>query len=93
MDMDGAKRMPVPIMDRRKVTATLVARARVLKTALDGGLLPDRVDAEGLWQCSWCAFPDKCWPKGIPTRQQLDDSKQAKVRAINHARTEAKEVA
>jgi hypothetical protein len=91
MDMDGAKRMTVPVMDRRKVTATLVARARVLKAAIDGGPLPNRVDADGLWQCSWCSFPDRCWPKGIPTRKQLEDSDRAKVRAINRARTEAKE--
>ena len=64
----------------------------MLKNALDGGLLPDRVDADGLWQCSWCAFPDKCWPKGIPTPAQLREKQETKVRFIKKAR-EVKEVA
>ncbi len=93
MDMDGAKRMPVPIMERRKVTATLVARARILKAALDGGPLPERAGPDGLWQCAWCSFPNLCWPKGIPTPEQLRQREEAKVRAINRAREQTKEAA
>jgi CRISPR/Cas system-associated exonuclease Cas4 (RecB family) len=86
LDMDGAKRMPVPLMDRRKVTATLVARARVLKAALDGGPLPERVEPDGLWQCAWCSFPSLCWPKGVPTPDELKRCNEAKVRAIKQTR-------
>jgi len=92
MDMDGAKRMPVPIMDRRKVTATLVARARILKAALDGGTLPERAGPDGLWQCSWCSFPEQCWPKGIPTPSELRTRNETKLQFIKKAR-EAKEAA
>jgi CRISPR/Cas system-associated exonuclease Cas4 (RecB family) len=80
-------------MERRKVTATLVARARILKAALDGGPLPERAGPDGLWQCAWCSFPNLCWPKGIPTPEQLRQREEAKVRAINRAREQTKEAA
>jgi CRISPR/Cas system-associated exonuclease Cas4 (RecB family) len=92
MDMDGVRRLPVPLMDRRKVTATLVARARILKAALDGGKLPERAGPEGLWQCQWCSFPDKCWPQGVPKPEELRKRQDARLRAIRRAQGTAREV-
>jgi len=91
LDMDGVKRLPVPVLERRKVTAVLVARARVLAAAMNGGSLPPRVGPDGLWQCPWCSFQERCWPRGIPTPEDLRKQTEAKVRAIKQARTLAQE--
>jgi CRISPR/Cas system-associated exonuclease Cas4 (RecB family) len=87
MDMDGARRLPVPLMEPRKVTATLVARARSLGGALNGGELPSRAGPDGLWQCSWCPFPARCWPEGIPTADELRRRQEFRLEAISRARS------
>jgi CRISPR/Cas system-associated exonuclease Cas4 (RecB family) len=86
LDMDTVKRVPVPLMDLRRVTAFVSTRAKILKGGLADGKLPSRVGPEGLWQCNgYCAFTQACWPKGVPTPEELRRREEAKVRAIKRA--------
>lgn len=86
LDMDTVKRVTVPIKNLQRVTSFVAARARVLKRGLDGGKLPSRVGPDGLWQCNgYCHFSKFCWPKGVPTPEELQAREQAQVRAIRRA--------
>ena len=86
LDMETTKRIAVPLMDLRGVTAFVAARAKVLKRGLSGGKLPSRVGPEGLWQCNgYCPFTKFCWPNGVPTAEELSEKEQAKARAIRKA--------
>ena len=92
LDMDTVKRLAVSVMDLRRVAAFVSVRTRVLKRGLDGGTLPARVGPDGLWQCNgYCYFTKFCWPKGVPTPDELAQSEQAKVRTIRRALQAQKE--
>lgn len=87
LDMSTVKRISVPVLGFRKVVPFIIGRAKVLKRGLEGGRLPARVGPDGLWQCNgYCEFTSFCWPKGVPTRQQLRERERAKVKAIRRAR-------
>lgn len=86
LDMECARSLPVPIMERRRVIASIVARTRPLRAALAGGRLPARAGPEGIWQCGWCPYPERCWPGGIPTAEDLRRRQEARLKAIRRAR-------
>ncbi len=82
-DMSDVKRIEVPVMTTKKLTGWLVPRLKKLKTALDGGNLPERVKSEGLWQCNgYCHFTKRCWPKGVPAPSELKEKEEAKKDAV-----------
>jgi CRISPR/Cas system-associated exonuclease Cas4 (RecB family) len=86
LDMDTVKRIPVPVMKLQRVTSYVAARAKVLKRGLDGGKLPSRVGIEGLWQCNgYCPFTQFCWPRGVPTAEELQARQEDKVKWIRRA--------
>jgi len=93
MDMSEVKRVSVEVMDTRKLIGWLVPRVRSLKDALDGGRLPPRVGADGLWQCNgYCSFTKRCWPSGTPSAATLR-RREAKTKEIVVEATRRKRVA
>lgn len=86
LDMETTKRIQVPLMDLRGVTAFVAARTKVLRRGVSDGKLPAKVGPEGLWQCNgYCPFTKFCWPNGVPSAQELREKEQSKVRAIRKA--------
>jgi len=82
-DMSEVKRVKVPVMSTPKLTGWLIPRLKKLKTALDGGKLPEKVKSDGLWQCNgYCHFTDYCWPKGVPSPAELRKKEQVKTDAV-----------
>ena len=82
-DMSEVKRIKVPVMSTSKLTGWLVPRLKKLKTALDGGILPEKATSDGLWQCNgYCYFTKKCWPKGVPAPSELKKKEEAKTDAV-----------
>lgn len=83
LDMSDVLRVPVEVMPARQVVSWLWPRVKKLRAALDGGRLPPRVGPEGLWQCKgYCSFTDHCWPKGVPTSEELRRKEEARRKAI-----------
>jgi hypothetical protein len=92
LDMNTVKRINVPLTNARSVVGLVGTRARILKRGLDGVNLPGRVGPEGLWQCNgYCPFTKFCWPKGVPTPEELRKKKRARVIAIRRATSENQE--
>ncbi len=83
MDMSQVKRVRVDVLSTRRVVSWLVPRVKKLRQGFDGGTLPERVGADGLWQCNgYCAFTASCWPDGVPTRGQLRARERTRRTAI-----------
>ena len=86
MDMSEVKRVPVEVMDARKLTGWLVPRVKKLKATLEGRGLPPRVGPDGLWQCKgYCSFTERCWPRGVPTVKELERREETARDAILRA--------
>jgi CRISPR/Cas system-associated exonuclease Cas4 (RecB family) len=82
-DMSKVKRLKVPIMSVPSLMGWLVPRLKKLKTALNGGKLPEKVGSEGVWQCDgYCPFTSYCWPNGVPKPWELKKKEEAKTDAI-----------
>lgn len=76
-DMSAVKRVKVQVMDHRALVAWLIPRIEKLKTAFQGGPLPEKADSESVWQCNgYCPFAELCWPEGVPTPAQLKRQEQ-----------------
>lgn len=82
-DMSEVKRIRVPVMSTPSLVGWLVPRLKKLKTALDGGKLPERAGSDGVWQCNgYCPFTEFCWPKGVPAASELKKKEDAKTDAV-----------
>jgi CRISPR/Cas system-associated exonuclease Cas4 (RecB family) len=86
MDMSEVKRAAVEVMPTRKLMGWLVPRVKRLRAALEGGRLPPRVGPDGLWQCGgYCSFSERCWPRGVPSREELRRKEEAAHKAVLRA--------
>jgi CRISPR/Cas system-associated exonuclease Cas4 (RecB family) len=94
MDMSEVKRVPVEVMDVRKLMGWLTPRLKKLKASLDGRGLPPRTGPDGLWQCKgYCSFTERCWPKGVPSAAALkhreEKAREIVMRAVRRKQAEA----
>lgn len=82
-DMSEVKRVRVPVMNTLSLTGWLVPRLKKLKTALDGGKLPEKAGSDGVWQCNgYCPFTKLCWLEGAPKASELKKKEKAKTDAV-----------
>jgi len=85
-DMSNVKRVKVPVMSTSSLMGWLVPRLKKLKTALNGGKLPEKAGSEGVWQCDgYCPFTSSCWPDGVPKASELKKKEKARTDAILRA--------
>ncbi len=82
-DMSEVKRIDVPITSTPSLMGWLIPRLKKLKTALDGGKLPEKVESDGLWQCNgYCHFTKRCWPDGVPAPSELRKKEEVKTDVV-----------